>query len=477
VDRGALTGRGLALAGAALLMLAVASPAAAVPFTWTGAADAPNFSNAGNWSPAASPSGATSLTFGPLSPACSVPTPADACYNANNDVTGLSVNSISIDQNEPYAISGDPVTLGAGGLTVAPTGAYTLGSQLALPIVLGADQTWSINGFYLLGPVTGDSSLTIEGRPSYILGLGETQVGILGDIEVNTIELSGPVTYSLNGGSLNGTDGEPVKVDGATLNAFTDASVGTLSAITGEVEIGDGPASSPATLAVNGTTVLYPQSELDIGIMAPDQPSRLTGDGPIQLNGTLSLNQHAGSGQTCSPLPLGSVFTLVSAHGELSGQFSNAPAGATVQVPSGYCPNRLGAPALARIAYPANSVTATIVAPPAVAGVKRWLDRLLTPTGRGASIPRLLKSRAYKFLSTPPGPGQVTLQWTARSEGKPVLVASAGAVTSSHRTALQVKLTGPGSRLLQHAKKLRVRASASFTYPAVDASKTFTLKR
>jgi hypothetical protein len=477
VDRGALIGRGSALAGAAALMLAVASPAAAVPFTWTGQGSTPGWSNTSNWNDASPLSDATSLTFGALSPACSVPTPADACYNANNDVTGLSVNSISIDQNEPYAISGDPVTLGAGGLTIAPTGPYTLGSQLELPIVLGADQTWSINGFYLLGPVTGNSSLTIEGRPSYILGLGETQVGILGDIEVNTIELSGPVTYSLNGGSLNGTDGEPVKVDGAALNAFTDASVGTLSAISGEVEIGDGPASSSTTLAVNGATVLYPQSELAVGITAPDQPSRLTGDGPIQLNGTLSLNQHADSGQTCSALPLGSVFTLVSAHGELSGQFSNAPAGATVQVPSDYCPNRLGAPALARIAYPADSVTATIVAPPAGASVKRWLERLLTPTGKDASIPRLLTGRGYRFVSTPPGPGQVTLEWTARSKGKTVLVASVRAVTSARRSALQVRLTGAGRRLIQHAKKLRVKASASFTYPAVDASKTFTLKR
>ena len=57
VDWGAVTGRGLALAGAAALALAFASPAAAVPFTWTGAATAPNFSNASNWSPAASPSG------------------------------------------------------------------------------------------------------------------------------------------------------------------------------------------------------------------------------------------------------------------------------------------------------------------------------------------------------------------------------------------------------------------------------------
>jgi hypothetical protein len=479
-----VTGRGLALAGAAALTLAFASPAAAVPFTWTGAATVFNFSNTSNWSPAASPSGATSLTFGALSPACSVPMPADTCYNANNDVPGLSVDSISIDQNEPYMISGDPVTLGAGGLTVAPTGAYTLGAQLALPIVLAANQTWSINGFYDLGAVTGDSSLTIDARPNYILGLGGVQVGILGDIEVNAIELSGPAEFALEGGSLNGTDGEPVKLNGPALNAFDDASVGALSAISGAVEIGDDPDSPPATLAVNGAAVLYPHTELDLGITAPDlgitapdQPSRLTASGPIELNGTLSLNQHAASGQTCSVLPLGSVSTLVSTPGELSGRFSNAPRGATVQVPSFDCPNRLGTVVVARIAYSPNSVTATIVATPAVASVKRWLDRLLAPTGRGASLPRLLKSRGYKFVSTPPGPGRVTLQWTARSKGKSVLVASAAAVTSAHRSTLQVKLTGPGRRLLRHAKKLRLTASASFAYPTVSASKKFTLKR
>ncbi len=58
-----------------------------------------------------------------------------------------------------------------------------------------------------------------------------------------------------------------------------------------------------------------------------------------------------------------------------------------------------------------------------------------------------------------------------------MVLAGAGVVTSAHRSTLQVKLTGPGRRLLQHSEKLRVTASASFAYPTVTASKTFTLKR
>ncbi|HEV2984828.1 MAG TPA: hypothetical protein VGX46_10580, partial [Vicinamibacterales bacterium] len=116
VDRGFRAFRRAVLLCIAAALIG-ASPAAAVPFTWTGLGSSGNFSNTSNWNPPSPLSGATSLTFGKLSASCSAATMTPTCYHATNDATGVSVNSISFDGSQPYHVDGDPVALGAGGLT------------------------------------------------------------------------------------------------------------------------------------------------------------------------------------------------------------------------------------------------------------------------------------------------------------------------------------------------------------------------
>ncbi len=101
MDRGFGRLRRVAVAGVAVA-LAGAGAAHAAPLTWTGQGSTPNWSNTSNWSPAASPSGTTSsLTFGALPAPCPYAgTPT--CITGTNDVSGVSVNSISIDTAEPY---------------------------------------------------------------------------------------------------------------------------------------------------------------------------------------------------------------------------------------------------------------------------------------------------------------------------------------------------------------------------------------
>src|SRR5206468_7169416 len=90
---------------------------------------------------------------------------------SSNDIAGLSVNAISIDDGSPYAIAGNAITLGGGGITATTTATCSSTCpgmpSLGLPLALGASQTWSIAGnlgvgqLQFRGGVTGPSTQTL----------------------------------------------------------------------------------------------------------------------------------------------------------------------------------------------------------------------------------------------------------------------------------------------------------------------------
>ncbi|HEY4809932.1 MAG TPA: hypothetical protein VIH71_02635, partial [Solirubrobacteraceae bacterium] len=91
---------------AAVLMPATAS---AANFAWSGgAAVTPgDWSNAANWSGGTAPSSGASigtLTF---------PKPS----NSHNDLTGVSVEHLAVDNSSGFGLSGNALTLGSGGLS------------------------------------------------------------------------------------------------------------------------------------------------------------------------------------------------------------------------------------------------------------------------------------------------------------------------------------------------------------------------
>src|SRR2546423_890639 len=76
------------------------------------------------------------------------PRPADACYQSFNNVSGLTVTKLSVDDASRYTIQGNALTLGTGGL-VGTTTATTFrqgAPYMYTPITLGAAQTWSVDG-------------------------------------------------------------------------------------------------------------------------------------------------------------------------------------------------------------------------------------------------------------------------------------------------------------------------------------------
>jgi Bacterial Ig-like domain (group 3) len=366
-----------------LELCAVQSAAAATSFQWTGtgAQSNPNWSSAGNWASDTAPAPSSTveaLDFPPVS--------GSACEQSgfclsHNDLTGLTVESMQIDDATDYGIYGEEITLGSGGLTAAAstvTSEPTL-AELELPIALSAAQNWSIGGkdeapindLLVDGGVNGSPT---DALSVGISGLGE--IDFASDNEVGPFEAHGTEpslpgilngVLGLYGGGLNASDGEPVTLK--NLFFYGAGSVGALSTEDAEMylAIGGAPDAPEGILeAVSATFDSASHISFEIagsGTTPGSDYSQLLVHGSTQLAGA-NLVVHRT--ESCIPLPPGRTYTLVSASGSLSGSFGNAAEGAEIPLKFGSkCSN---VSQLLRLAYArggaTQTVTATVVAGP-----------------------------------------------------------------------------------------------------------------
>jgi hypothetical protein len=363
-----------ALALAAVSATLGCASADAASFTWSGAATpgTSNWSAGANWSGTAPAGAVEDLIFPALTGAACTPSPpvADPCYQSNNDLGGLSVNAITIDDGVEYNITGTAITLGAGGITASPSASDSgfpnpRNPRLGLPIVLGAPQTWTIAGgsanqqMNLGAAVSGGFALTVDLSGQTFLGVNQQ------DVEVGPVMVTGsspfPGTVSLGpgGGSIDATDGNAVNfTGGAGLAAFGGAT-GPLTMTGGQLQVG-GPGGA-GRLAVNGGVTLDStefSSFVQPGPTASVDYSQLGATGTVNLV-NVRLRLSGGSGGTCPKLNPGEVDTLVTTTGALTGRFTGVPEGAIVQI---YCNSLVTGqkPPTAKIDYTAHAITATI---------------------------------------------------------------------------------------------------------------------
>ena len=236
------TAKFISLLGFVVVILAMPASASAAPdYTWSGAEarftagipptpipNALNWSTGNNWAGGITPSGSVgTLTFPYLGSGC-VPNPetglyAYACYSSINDIAGISANAIDIaggGSGAVYRIEGEPMTLGAGGITTTPDilASANTESDISMPLSLGAPQTWMINGtsygasLHVDGDVSGGSNAL-----QITLNAGNLTVG--SDIETGPISFTGTGSVNLGAalgayltGALNGNDGNPVSL-------------------------------------------------------------------------------------------------------------------------------------------------------------------------------------------------------------------------------------------------------------------------
>lgn len=370
----------------AVLGIAFAVPSttsALADYTWSGgsALGGGNWSDATDWASGSAPSGSVgTLTFPALTnAACTASPPQQSCYQSTNDVTGISADALVIDDGVDYHISGNSITLGAGGLTAAPSANDNRsGGQISLPIALSAPQTWSITGGSIgqelniaSQVVTGASnSLTINFSGDTFLGFESFQqpAGTCcgSDVEVGPVTVQGAGVVVLGGPSgaaLNGSDGNPVTLEagsGLFVTAEADSQVGPLTSHGARVQVGEG--LSPAGgLTVNGSLTLDRATLIQlVGVKA----SSTTGQLFPQIHardavdlGKARLNLEVAGNSACPKLALGEVDTLITTTGSLTGTFQGLPDGSTLEVS---CNSATTRPTV-RINYTAHDVTATVV--------------------------------------------------------------------------------------------------------------------
>jgi hypothetical protein len=343
----------------------------------------PAWSQAANWAGSAPAGSVDALEFPALTDAaCTANPPAGTCYQSFNDEPGVASGALSIDDGAGYDIGGNAVTLGAGGLTAAPSAGDPasvdeLYSSLGLPIVLSAPQTWTVTGgsanqqLLVTGALTGpavdpltvalpddNAGLTVtdaELGPVMVVGGGATSGGF---VKIGYFDDAG----TLVPGSLNATDSNLVKVtQGAGLLSL-DGTIGPLDSIDGLVQVGQ--ADQAGKLGVNGDLAFDDESGLltflGDGAAGGTDYSQVTASGTVDLgDATLGLvDAENPGGNACEQLTPGDVDTLISATAGLTGQFNNVSGGATVPLA---CPGSGGTPPTVKILYTANAVTATIV--------------------------------------------------------------------------------------------------------------------
>jgi hypothetical protein len=367
------------LAGILIVVVALcgvtifSAPAAAAPdFTWTGGAapGSTEWSHASNWTGGSGPSGTVGTVTFPALPrvACTASPPTESCYQSQNDVAGVTANRLAIESG--YAIDGNAVAIGAGGVGVTNARSVAQASLLNLPVTLGTSQTWSIDGgsggyaeLDVGGVLSGTTSSLDVGLQNYAL------FDLRADDEVGPVTITGadPTNNgggaSANGfvtlgsgsgaGALNASDHNLVTVTDVALRG--SGSLGPLTTAGDAIQIGASYPAPPGTVAVNGDVSLDPATIVAFRI-DPSGSSRLTATGNVDLGG-VQLRAAVGAPQC---LASGQTFTIVSATA-VTGTFAGVPDGATVHID----PPVLDCnPTALRIHYTSNTVTGTVVTAP-----------------------------------------------------------------------------------------------------------------
>ena len=239
---------------------------------------------------------------------------------SKNDLSGLTAESIKLDNGDEYFLSGDEITLGGGGLTASPASGSSgaAGDALELPIKLGASQTWSIagrsggslgeNGAAVFGNLTGSSgsALTFEISNEAVLYLeNDTEVGpaaISGSDPSEAGIFNGFVGYS---GALNFSNENPVSLNHIFL--IGSGAFGALSTNNATLDVGSG--RDPAEGIIADSATFDSGSAIDFqiagaGDTAGEDYSQLESDGSINLGGsTLSVGVLHPEGSSC-PSPI-----------------------------------------------------------------------------------------------------------------------------------------------------------------------------
>ncbi|HUJ12969.1 MAG TPA: Ig-like domain-containing protein [Thermoanaerobaculia bacterium] len=314
-----------------LMMIAVLWVSASVDaatLTWTGATS--NLWSIGtNWSGGVAPSNGDDLIF-----------PATGANQTNSDdlAAGLNLHSITISGGN-YSISGNAITLGAGGIIYTDTDNV---SSIANPITLATDETWSLDSASHYVGVSGSLDLnghaltlnfigTVEQLDAAITGAGSIAISA---VSGSGVRLGGndtttaPLTSNGFVDVENAYDG-PITMTGlGELIVEDGGTVGNVTISPGASYLG-GP--NPGGTAHTGNLTLLPStdsgSSIFVGATNGSAPGQFT---QTNVTGTVTLNSPILLFLGGVSLPAGTSLTLINNDGTdpVSGTFNSLPEGA-----------------------------------------------------------------------------------------------------------------------------------------------------
>ncbi len=307
-------------ATAVCLFLGISGSAFAATATWTGGGGLDTkVSTAANWGGTAPVNGDDLV----------IPASSTADLSIDNDVVGLSVNSLSVS-GAPTTyhyidFSNNPIAIGAGGVSVSATG---IGANLQLVgVTFSASQTVTVaanNNISLDGAlVFGTSNVTINLATASFADLGgiitgsgsltQTGTGIM-SLQIANPAYTGAITS--NGGTLIATDVQALgtSAGSTTVNAGADIelfSCGTPSATFAENLILNGVSS--LTTGDNPTPKIkaYNYNQCSFGGSgSTENYGQLIGDGAVILSGDITLG---------SDITVGAAAATITLNGALNG--------------------------------------------------------------------------------------------------------------------------------------------------------------
>jgi hypothetical protein len=161
----------------------------AVTDTWTGAGSNSNWSTASNWSNGV-PATNYSLIFN------LAPNTSSGELTSNNDLTGLTLNSLTFEGGTPNAhgdeeisLTGNPISLSNG---IIDTTQADVGSSITFGVSLTSNQTFNLNGNLGFDPASSSNLASTD------LNLGSNTLTITGSNGISFNYLSGAGTLIVN---------------------------------------------------------------------------------------------------------------------------------------------------------------------------------------------------------------------------------------------------------------------------------------
>ncbi|MGA9314019.1 MAG: Ig-like domain-containing protein [Solirubrobacteraceae bacterium] len=253
-------------------------------------------------------------------------------------MSGLDVESMQVEDSQTYVIAGEPITLGSGGLNVAPATNTTeqTGSIMAMPVTLGAPQTWRVAGQSSDTAINGNQFVLLEEVSGAAQPLNVSLSDGGGLVLVNEDEV-GPLSFEgadpsregilngvvdLLGAELNASDHEPVSFN--HVFAIGTGAMGPLTTHAASIAV-EPDEKKAERLEVQGAR-FDSKSQLTFvitstGTDAGREYAQFSSSGLVNLEGAELV---VAAEDSCKALPVGATYNFVTSSGDITGSFGNA---------------------------------------------------------------------------------------------------------------------------------------------------------